>query len=175
MSAFPLSEARSLWFALLSSGAPCSASWWRDWADAQILYSDATPPSWMCDLSIASTHDEALRAVAADIGYDKPSTSNVEELLIGFVAGRYFNGELPFDAMWTKLCELTDIAEFLDSGRWEPYAITSGNRSRAPASDVATWLRPVASFADQQASSLLSVSSYGPNKSFKPKPLRGSA
>src|SRR5262245_41260416 len=95
-----LSEARYVWVALLRSGTPCDQSRWRDWADAQILRAQESPPAWIIDLSLASTHQEALQAVATDLGLEELSPLDLEALLIGFVADRYFKGEIPLDVMW---------------------------------------------------------------------------
>jgi len=157
------SEARLVWSALLRSGSPCDESRWRGWADAQILQGRGTPPMWLIDLSVASTHHEAQRAVDTDFGLDGCSITDREALIIGFVAGRYFNGELPLEAMWFKLRELTDIAEFLDSGRWKLNAAIRSGTPRASTQDMTACLKPAASFAFQKAFSLLAVGSDGPN------------
>jgi len=175
MPASPLSEARNVWVALLRSGTPCDQSWWRAWADTHILSVPGTPATWLAELCTAYTHEQALQAVVTDLGLDNHSTPDPEALLIGFVAARHFNGELAFDLMWSKLCELTDIAEFIDSRRWETCTTTSDSDPRAPTTDIPVLLTKVANFAVDQACSLLAVGSYGPNNSFKPTPLHGAA
>ena len=176
MSASPLSEARNVWVALFLSGTPCDQSWWGAWADAHILSVPGTPATWLAELCTASTHEQALQAVVTDLGLDDHSTPDPEALLIGFVAARHFiNGELSFDLMWSMLCQLTDIAEFIDSRRWEICATTPGSAPHAPTTDIPVLLNKVANFAVDQAYSLLAVGSYGPNNSFKPTPLHGAA
>jgi hypothetical protein len=156
MKPLPLPQARQVWQALFRAGVNLSEAQWQAWADAQLL-DEQTPPSWLLALSTAQSRGAALAAVEHDIGLESECTLDAEALVIGLVVERHLRGELSLDGMWGNLREVADIAEFLDSGKWKGYgseAVVRGEQSDPLSIRLLT---PVASFASEKLSSLLSV------------------
>jgi hypothetical protein len=160
-----LAQARLVWSALLLSGVPLGVERWTSWADANILASDIAPPEWLSSLAVAQTREAALAATSAGLGLEAAGNESLDPqtLVIGFVVGRHVAGELNTKEMWSKLAEVADIAEFLDSGKWRPYTDPSAN-GLAPS--PLHYLIPVATFANEQAA-LLFQPSGAPNPSVK--------
>ncbi|WP_374673693.1 hypothetical protein [Ideonella sp.] len=106
-------------------------------------------------LSTASSSVEALAAVEQDVGLEVEHWLDPEALLIGFVVGRHLRGELSTDAMWAKLDQVADVAEFLDSGKWKKYSAQVKAQGEPFESGAMRNLSLVASFANAKLSLLL--------------------
>jgi hypothetical protein len=149
-----LAQARLVWRALLLAEAPLEVERWTSWAEATILKGETAPPDWLSSLAVAYTREAALAAVSSGIGLEVGGSESLDpqSLVIGFVVGRHVAGELSAKEMWAKLAQVADVAEFLDSGKWRPYAGPAvGGQVLSPLLS----LLPVAHFANAQATLFL--------------------
>jgi hypothetical protein len=152
-----LVEARQVWRAALRAGVKVTAAQWQAWADARLIREQAPAP-WLLALSLAHSSGSALEAVECDIGLEAACWLDPEALVIGFVIERYLNGEVSLEAMWAHLGEVADVAEFMDSGKWKRYAAEGSISEWLHVPEPVRCLMPVASFARENLSSLLSSS-----------------
>jgi len=150
-----LHEARQVWRAVLRAEAQIHVHQWQTWADSQVL-SVQEPPAWVLRLSTAGSRKTALAAVEQDIGREVESELDPDALLIGFVVARHLRGELSTEAMWVKLNQTADVAEFLDSGKWQRYSVEVEAQGEPCESVAMRSLSQVASFANAKLSLLLS-------------------
>ena len=158
MNSKSLAKSRQIWHALLIADVSVEAAQWITWADASILEYHEAPPDWLCSLALASTRKAATIAVSEGVGLDEypDALFDCTSLVIGFVVSRVLTGQLTSAEMWEKLAEVADVAEFLDSGAWRQYAMTTNAIS--PTASPFQCLLPVAQFAIEQASILLRTS-----------------
>lgn len=158
MNSTSLAKSRQVWHSLLIAGVSVEAAQWITWADACILECHDAPPAWLCSLALAGTRQAAAIAVSEGVGLDEypDALFDCTSLVIGFVVSRKLTGQLTSEEMWGKLAEVSDIAEFLDSGAWRQYVTTT--HAISPTSSPLQCLLPVAQFAIEQGSILLQTS-----------------
>lgn len=103
-----LVQARQIWVALLTANAPCASRDWQRWADRQFLIDVGAHGEWLFRLSMAKSRKEALAVSSAIHGFDWWNTDpqELQVLTVGFVASRYFDGEISFHEMLKFLLPL---------------------------------------------------------------------
>jgi hypothetical protein len=153
-----LAKYRQIWYSLLIADVSVEAAQWITWADACILECHDAPPDWLCSLALASTRQAATIAVSApiDLNESPDALFDSDSLMIGFVVSRKLSGQLTSEEMWRKLAEVSDIAEFLDSGAWRQFVTST--HAISPTSSPLQCLLPVAQFAIEQGSMVLQKS-----------------
>lgn len=155
MKSLPLHEARQVWRALFRAGVEVPATQWQAWSDARLPV-EQEPPSWLLALSTCQSSGSALTALEQDIGFEAECSLDPEALAIGFVVMRQLRGELTLEGMWAKLCEVSDVAEFLDSGKWKSYESEEAAQEVPRDPPSVPCLSPVASYASEKLFLLLS-------------------
>ena len=68
---------------------------WIRWADTQIARSDQ-PADWIIDLSVARDHDQAWAIGPAVLGTSTLPANKLDEITLGLIALRYFEGRIGF-------------------------------------------------------------------------------
>ena len=154
-----LIQARQLWAFLLRSGTPCDSRRWCSWADARIRDEVTVAPAWLFALSIATTREEAIKAIEEDVGLDvakyRGQVFERDALTIGFVFARHLDGELSREEMWAELRRIVDVAAFIDDGHWRRWQGINGEDPEDPLAANAGWIRHLAWLAVRSENQLL--------------------